>query len=807
MKSKVFNVIVFIFWLNGYGQLQVNCIVKTKGDNVLETKFVDVFDRDRGFIKKVPFGEEFLLVIDKESISLVFLAEGFEIFEKQIDDTNNKDVMIILKPLVEDLSEVVISAKKREVFQLSRLKDFEKTAIYAGKKTEVILVEQSMANLASNNARQIYSQIPGLNIYQNDDAGLQLHIGGRGLDPNRTSNFNTRQNNYDISADVLGYPESYYTPPSEAIEEIQIVRGAASLQYGTQFGGLVNFKLKSSTTYKPLEITSRNTFGTNNLYTNFSLISGNINDFKYLTFFNFKSGDGFRPNSKFDSSNFFFSLSKKIKDLEVSFEITYLDYLAQQPGGLSDEMFSKDPFQSNRRRNWFELNWFLYNSKIDYQFSDNSNFNFNFFGLKAQRNALGFRSNRVSQIDSDDERDLIKGDFQNFGFETRWLKKYKISKYNSVFLIGNKFYKSNNTSQQGPGSNSSGPEFNFRLDEYPNYSLQSNYNYPNENISFFTENIFYLSDNFSITPGARYEYIKTATDGSYKKINTDAAGNVILNLSTDSSESRKRSFTLFGLGFSYKRSEKIEYYANISQNYRSVTFADISIINPAFSINPNISDEKGFTADLGVRGNVNEIVSFDLSFFNLSYQDRIGFVQRAYRDGSVKSERGNVGDASILGVESLIDLNLKEFSEINNNDYLLNVFLNFSFIDSEYIRSEEPGVTGKKVEFIPNSNIKTGLKFGYKNFLFSTQYTFLSSQYTDSSNAVAGNLSGVIGLIPSYEIVDISSSFLTGRFKFELGINNLFDKAYYTRRATGYPGPGIITSPNRNIYFTTQVKI
>ena len=807
MKSKVFSIIIFIFWINAYAQSQVTFIVKTEGNNVLETKFVDVFDRDQGFIKKVPVGQEFTLEIEKETISLVFLAEGFEIFEKQLDISRDKEVLIMLKPLVEDLSEVVISAKKREVFQLSRLKDFEKTAIYAGKKTEVILVDQSMANLASNNARQIYSQIPGLNIYQNDDAGLQLHIGGRGLDPNRTSNFNTRQNNYDISADVLGYPESYYTPPSEAIDEIQIVRGAASLQYGTQFGGLVNFKLKSSTTYKPIEITTRNTFGTNNLYTNFSLVSGNINDFKYLTFFNFKSGDGFRPNSNFDSSNFFFSLSRKIKDLEVSFEITYLDYLAQQPGGLSDEMFLLNPFQSNRARNWFELNWFLYNTKIDYKFSDNSNFNFNFFGLKAQRNALGFRSNRVSQIDSDGERDLIKGDFQNFGFETRWLKKYKISKYNSVFLVGNKFYKSNNTSQQGPGSNSSGPEFNFRLDEYPNYSLQSNYNYPNENISFFTENIFYLNDKFSITPGARYEYIKTATNGSYKKINTDGAGNVILNLSLDSSESRKRSFTLFGLGLSYKRSEKIEYYANISQNYRSVTFADISIINPAFSINPNITDEKGFTADFGLRGNVDKIISFDLSFFNLSYQDRIGFVQRAYRDGSVKSERGNVGDANILGVESLIDLNLKEFSGINNNNYLFNVFLNTSFIDSEYVKSEEPGVTGKKVEFIPNSNIKTGLRFGYKNFLFSTQYTFLSSQYTDSSNAVAGNLSGVIGLIPSYEIVDISSSFLTGRFKFELGINNLFDKAYYTRRATGYPGPGIITSPNRNIYFTTQFKI
>ena len=81
-----------------------------------------------------------------------------------------------------------------------------------------------MANLASNNARQIFSQVAGLNIFQNDDAGLQLNIGGRGLDPNRTSNFNTRQNGYDISADVLGYPESYYTPAAEALKEIQVIQ-------------------------------------------------------------------------------------------------------------------------------------------------------------------------------------------------------------------------------------------------------------------------------------------------------------------------------------------------------------------------------------------------------------------------------------------------------------------------------------------------------------------------------------------------------------------------------------------------------
>ena len=56
----------------------------------------------------------------------------------------------------------------------------------------------------------------------------------------------------------MGYPESYYTPPSEALDRIEIIRGAASLQYGTQFGGLVNFVLKNLQK-KKLNFKTRNT--------------------------------------------------------------------------------------------------------------------------------------------------------------------------------------------------------------------------------------------------------------------------------------------------------------------------------------------------------------------------------------------------------------------------------------------------------------------------------------------------------------------------------------------------------------------
>jgi Fe(3+) dicitrate transport protein len=164
------------------------------------------------------------------------------------------------------------------------------TAIYAGKKSDVIVVDDLNANLATNNQRQLFAKVAGLNIFEIDGAGLQMGIGGRGLSPNRMANFNTRQNGYDIAADALGYPESYYTPPSEAIDRIEIVRGAASLQYGTQFGGLVNFKFKHpDETAKKFNVLSRQTVGSFGFINSFNSFSGKVNKFSYYTFFQYKT--------------------------------------------------------------------------------------------------------------------------------------------------------------------------------------------------------------------------------------------------------------------------------------------------------------------------------------------------------------------------------------------------------------------------------------------------------------------------------------------------------------------------------------
>ena len=104
-------------------------------------------------------------------------------------------------------------------------------------------------------------------------------------------------------------------------------------------------------------------------------------------------------------------------------------------------------------------------------------------------------------------------------------------------------------------------------------------------------------------------------------------------------------------------------------------------------------------------------------------------------------------------------------------------------------------------------NIKTGLKIGYKNFIANLQYTYISKQYTDATNAISSNLSGVIGMIPEYSILDLAMNYKVNNLKIEMGVNNLLNTNYFTRRATGYPGPGIIPSQKRNYYITLQIQM
>ena len=76
----------------------------------------------------------------------------------------------------------------------------------------------------------------------------------------------------------------------------------------------------------------------------------------------------------------------------------------------------------------------------------------------------------------------------------------------------------------------------------------------------------------------------------------DFAGNVLYERRIDDAKNLERTFLLGGLGIAYKRFAQTEIYANLSQNYRAITFTDLRVANPNFQIDENLRDERGYNA-------------------------------------------------------------------------------------------------------------------------------------------------------------------------------------------------------------------
>ena len=686
------------------------------------------------------------------------------------------------------IDEVTIQAQKMKEI---RLKGVEGTVIYEGKKTEIIDLSTINANLATNNGRQIFNRIAGLNVWESDMAGMQLGIGARGLNPNRSAEFNIRQNGYDITADAIGYPDAYFTPPTEGLDRIDVVRGAASLQFGTQFGGLINFRTHQPVA-KKFQFTTQNTAGSFGLVSTFNAVEGTYKKFSYYAYYQYKHANGWRKNSKLNAHSAFVFLQYKINEKwTVSAEYTHQQYVMQQPGGLTDNQYNQDPRQSTRTRNWFGINWNIPSAKLEFQPKDNIKWNTVVFGLVGSRNALGFLS-FANRNDDLRERDLIKDTYKNFGLESRVLYQYKLFKQTSSLSVGLRYFNGRTTKKQGFGSDGSDADFDYLN---PDDLENSDYLFPSHNLALSAENIFKITSKLSITPGVRMEFIQTKTDGYYKAdgIRYTDAKNV------------KRVFPLFGVGVAYKAHYLAEVYANISQNYRGINFTDLRINNPNVRVDPNIQDEKGFNADIGARGKLGEKINYDVNFFALYYNQKIGAIQQVDSAYNIYRFRTNVANSRSFGIESFVEVDFWKIAD-ENSHFGWSVYSNYTYTNARYIKAQNKQIEGKVVEFAPAHIFRGGTTFKYKTFSLSYQVSYLSRQFTDATNARYASTS-VIGEIPAYAVMDISTSYTYKFFKAAFTINNVANATYFTRRAESYPGPGIIPADGISFYGTVAFRI
>ncbi|HOX83522.1 MAG TPA: TonB-dependent receptor, partial [Chryseolinea sp.] len=523
---------------------------------------------------------------------------------------------------VKRLEEVTVHGQRDA--SMDRLPSIEGTRIWAGKKNEVINIKNLDANISEKTARQIFAKIPGVFVYDMDGTGNQVNISTRGLDPHRGWEFNIRSNDAITNSDMYGYPASHYSMPMEAVERIQLVRGTGSLQYGAQFGGMLNYITKQGDTTRAIGFESINSMGSYGLLSTYNAIGGRIGKIDYYAYVSKRVSSGYRDNGRTDADAEAAMVAYRPNEkISIRLEFAHSKYVYQLPGQLTDSMFYADPRQSTRERNYYSPDIYIPSIHFDWKIGSRTKLTALTSAVLGSRSSVMFDkpANVVDAIDPVTSeyapRQVDIDHYNSYTSELRLLHAYNFLNETSTLVVGVQIMNNDlHRRQQGKGT--TGTDYDLTLTT-PGWGRDLHFK--TNNFAFFLENSFNLTNRFTLTPGLRVESGKSDLKGSITYYDSEELPNTI-----------EHQFVLGGLNAQYKISEHQNIYAGWSQAYRPVILKDIVPSSVYERVDKNLKDAYGYNLEAGYRGS-SKFFRWDVSVFQLRYNNRLGMLSETDQNG------------------------------------------------------------------------------------------------------------------------------------------------------------------------------
>jgi Fe(3+) dicitrate transport protein len=478
----------------------------------------------------------------------------------------------------------------------------------------------------------------------------------------------------------------------------------------------------------------------------------------------------------------------------IKADLVWSDLLSQQPGGLSDSMIRVNARNSVRARNWMNIQWLMPTLTAIYQkgaITSETRLTI----LAGNRNSVGFLP-AVGVPDSPDaltgqwsNRKVQQDRYNNISIESKWMIQANRKGLKSI-LFGIRYFQGRTGRlADGTGTAGSDPDFSSITPFLKDQQFQS------RNMAVFTELIIPITARWILLPGARLEHLQSAFSGETRT----TTGNTPVALPTTQ---KPRTFLVAGIGTEYHFTASSEFYAGFSQAYRPVLFSQL-IQQPGLEVvDENVRDARGFNLDVGVRGKINNRLTFDISFYSMNYNDRIGTI-RVGEGADAYRLITNIGSSFSRGFESLLEYRHRSaLASKKKVDWLF--FGSFALVRSwysAYVKDRQ--VAGKQVEHAPAHIIRGGAQIAWKGLCTQLQVSYTSSSFSDARNTEQPSSDGQFGRIPAYTVLDwTAEQRLFSKFSIKAGINNLMDVRYFTRRASSYPGPGAMPADGRTFFMT-----
>lgn len=629
-------------------------------------------------------------------------------------------------------------------------------------------------------------KISGVNTRGEEGFGLRPNIAVRGLSPTRSSQILLLEDGLPLAYAPYGDNASYYHPPIDRFDGVEVVKGGGQIAFGPRtVGAVVNY-----ITPAPPDRTSGSVTltGGNRDYFNGHLRGGGTYLrtgvlFDYLR----KQGDGAREN-----------LRHTLDDFNVK---TLTTINAQNLLGLRFSRYTEDSqvtysglrqseYQANPRGNPFRNDRFRiqrYGTSLRHSWSPSPNWVVTTAGYGTVFARNWWRQSSNSNQRPNHAADPLCGGMANLN--TTCGNEGRLRDY-FTYGVESKARTTFWTRRVGHEA-----DFGARIHFENQDRLQKNGPLPTSRDGVIVEDNLRTTRAFSVffqdgvragawrlTPGVRVERIH------YERTNRLANGGAGV--------SGKKDLTTVvpGFGVSYSPQARLTVFAGVHRGFAPPRVEDV--ISNSTGASLELDPELSWNYEAGVRAAATGWLRVEATFFRLDFENQIVPSSVA---GGLGATLTNAGQTLHQGLELATQL---DWRRAFGSRHSFTWRTAYSWVPTARYEGERfssvPGfatvsVSGNRLPYAPRNLLTTSVSYlnaGGWNMLLEAVYT--GRQFADDLNTVAGTADGQRGVIPGAAVFNATLNYPVERLHATVFVTakNLFDRIYIVDRTRGIL-PGI----------------
>jgi Fe(3+) dicitrate transport protein len=625
-------------------------------------------------------------------------------------------------------------------------------------------------------------KVPGVFARDEEGLGLRPNLGVRGLNPTRSGKVLLLEDGIPIAYAPYGDNATYYHPPVDRFERIEVLKGSGQIAYGPHtVGAVINY----ITPPVPDDRAGRLVASIGNK--GFREIHGEVGDrfgdTGFIAHGTYKETDGARDNMHFEVGDLNLKVVQEFSERQaVTFRASYYDETSQVTySGLTLAEWQAGPYQNPFQYDEMQAQRFGASATHRFELSPAVTFTTNAYYTYFNRDWWRQSSNSAQR--PNDAGDPACAGMSNLyttcgnegrlrqywtaGLEPRVSMEHGLFGVDNVTEAGIRYHVEDQFRVQAngdtPTSREPGTGRNAGIREDSDRSVAAT--------SAFAQNRFDFG-RWTVTPGVRFEHV------DYER--TD-------NLTGATGKSTVDE-VVPGIGATFELMPQLVVFAGAHRGFAPPGVADIVT---AAGGSVDLDAELSWNYELGVRASPRDGLSYEATLFRMDFENQIVPASVAGGSGAALT---SAGETLQQGLELAGNASSTGFVE-----WPVEVFARASYTwlaDAEYVGQRYSNiagfstvsVTGNRLPYAPEHLLSgtVGVRTGF-GLEVALEGVCTSSSFTDDLNTVAIDANGQRGAMPGHTVWNLTANYelpLCDCTVFAT-VKNLGDKLYVADMSRG----------------------